>query len=144
MVRKSQNKHQGWCIKPNVNQGKTTNLNWLAGFLNHQQYVPCKMHGIPFSESPEIIARAMELPHAPCGKMHLQSGAYPAFRCPRYWKKYRLTPCFHFKGCFGDKSNFTGKLRMATLAQKRMKTSFSMMQKMRKTTSRREFRYLAR
>lgn len=31
---------------------------------------------------------------APYGKMHLQSGAYPAFRCPRYWKKYRLTHVF--------------------------------------------------
>lgn len=51
---------------------------------------------------------------------------------------------FSFQTCFGDKSNFTGKSRMATLAQKMMKTSFSMMQKVRKTTSRREFRYLAR
>ena len=30
------------------------------------------MHGIPFSGSPERIAPAMEMPHAPCGKMHLQ------------------------------------------------------------------------
>ena len=38
MVQKSGDHHLE-CIKPVVNNGiSTTNLNWLAGFLNHQQY----------------------------------------------------------------------------------------------------------
>ena len=39
IVQKSQGQQPGM-VPPNLvnNMGLTTNLNWLAGFLNHQQY----------------------------------------------------------------------------------------------------------
>ena len=64
---------------------------------------------------------------APYGKMHLQSGAYlyniqlldvQGIGRSIDWHM------FSFQTCFGDTSNFTGRLRMATLAQKMMKTRF--------------------